>query len=166
MIRLIILDIDGTLTDGGIYLGSNQMEFKRFSVADGLGVKLAQAAGKKVVIITGRKSEAVERRAKELAIDTVLQGFHRKIDALNHILQEESIEEAEIAVIGDDLPDLPLMRRCGTPIAVQNAVDSVKKQALYITQKSGGNGAVREAIEWILTKENLLEIAIQKFLGE
>ena len=149
-LRMLLLDVDGVLTDGGIYLIGQDTEAKRFDVQDGMGITLAKAAGLKVGIVTARSSDAVQRRARELGIEEVIQGASHKGEALDMLLQKSEIAESQAAYIGDDIPDIPILRRVGIPIAVQNAVREVKECSVYVTRASGGNGAVREAIEWLL----------------
>jgi 3-deoxy-D-manno-octulosonate 8-phosphate phosphatase (KDO 8-P phosphatase) len=147
---MLLLDVDGVLTDGGIILIGKDGEAKRFDVQDGMGITLARAAGLKVGIITSRSSEVVQRRAQELGIDEVFQGARRKVEVLELLLQRYDIKPAQAAYIGDDIQDIPIMRRVGVPIAVQNAVQAVKECGVYVTRACGGHGAVRESVEWLL----------------
>ena len=149
-LRMLLLDVDGVLTDGGIILIGQNGEAKRFDVQDGMGISLAKAAGLIVGIVTSRNSEVVQRRAKELGISEVSQGTKRKVDVLNSLLKKYGIEASQAAYIGDDIQDMPIMKRVGVPIAVQNAVGPVKEISVYVTQACGGHGAVREAVEWLL----------------
>jgi len=149
-VKVLILDVDGVLTDGGIVYDSEGRELKRFNTKDGYGIKMARQAGLAVAIITGRSSLAVSKRAEELGIEAVLQGVKDKVEALETLLKEKGWEAAEVAYMGDDLPDMPVMRRVGFPIAVCDAVEDVLKAAQYVTRLPGGKGAVREAIEFIL----------------
>lgn len=148
-IKWLLLDVDGVMTDGGIIL-SGGLEIKRFHVQDGLGINLAQRAGLRVGILTGRESEAVARRARELEIEEVSQGCSSKLEAYLQVLERYGLKDEEVAYMGDDLPDLPLLRRVGLAFAVANAVPEVKRQADHVTQKAGGEGAVREAVELLL----------------
>ncbi len=149
-VRLLLLDVDGVLTDGGIILIGNDQEAKRFNVQDGMGVTVARAAGLTTGIITSRISAVVERRAAELKIDEVVQGARRKTEALDALLAKYGIEDSQVAYIGDDIQDIPVMERVGFPIAVANAVETVKECSVYVTKAAGGHGAVREAVEWLL----------------
>jgi 3-deoxy-D-manno-octulosonate 8-phosphate phosphatase (KDO 8-P phosphatase) len=149
-LKMLFLDVDGVLTDGGIILIGQEGEAKRFDVQDGMGINLAKAAGLVVAIITSRDSVVVQRRAKELGIAEVYQGAGRKAEALDQLLQKHRVEASQAAFIGDDIQDLPVMRKVGVPIAVQNAVAAVKECSVYITHACGGHGAVREAVEWLL----------------
>jgi 3-deoxy-D-manno-octulosonate 8-phosphate phosphatase (KDO 8-P phosphatase) len=153
-VRLLGLDVDGVLTDNGVYIGplaGARVEFKRFDIQDGLGLILLRTAGLPVFWLSGRASEATALRAAELRIDEVLQvPGPRKVAALDELLTRRSIGWEEVAFVGDDLADLPVLRRVGLPIAVANAVTDVKAVARYVTLASGGHGAVREVIELLL----------------
>jgi 3-deoxy-D-manno-octulosonate 8-phosphate phosphatase (KDO 8-P phosphatase) len=149
-ISLLILDVDGVLTDGSIFLGAGNQEFKRFHVRDGAGIKLWQAAGHTAVILSGRASEAVQRRANELSIPLVRQGISDKAAALSEILHATQHTAKQTAAIGDDLPDLPVLSRVNLAIAVADACSEVREAAHHATILPGGQGAVREAIEWLL----------------
>lgn len=150
-IRLVALDVDGVLTDGGIYLGAVQgqtLEFKRYHIHDGLGIHLLRRAGLQVAIVTGRVSESVRLRAAELEIDDVAQVTNaQKLPALGAILQRRGVAPAEVAFVGDDLPDLAVMRTVGLAVATANAVDEVKREAGLVLARRGGDGAVREFAE-------------------
>lgn len=148
--RLLALDVDGVLTDGQLYYGEQAEPLRAFHIHDGLAIQWFQRLGGTVAIITGKTSEAVSRRAAELRIAAVVQGSEDKGRDLRRIAAQLGIPIEETAMIGDDLPDLPAMRTCGFPIAVANAVAEVKAVARYVTQRSGGAGAVREAIEFML----------------
>jgi 3-deoxy-D-manno-octulosonate 8-phosphate phosphatase (KDO 8-P phosphatase) len=147
---LLLLDVDGVLTDGGIILIGRDEEAKRFDVQDGMGITIARAAGLKVGIVTSRSSSVVERRAKELNMDELFQGAKRKIEVLEQLVKKYSIGPSQVAYMGDDIQDIAIMRRVGIPIAVQNAVRPVKECSMYVTQACGGHGAVREAVDWLL----------------
>lgn len=164
-LRFLLLDVDGVLTDGGIILIGGDQEAKRFDVQDGMGITVARAAGLKIGIITSRNSEVVQRRAKELNIDEVIQGAQRKTDALDDLVTRHGVERSQLAYIGDDIQDIPIMERVGIPIAVQNAVSAVKACSVYVTQASGGHGAVREAVEWLLDLRNDKEKAYGAVIG-
>jgi 3-deoxy-D-manno-octulosonate 8-phosphate phosphatase (KDO 8-P phosphatase) len=149
-IKWLLCDVDGVLTDGGVYLIGPFFEAKRFNIQDGMGITLARRAGLKVGFITGRKSFAVKRRAKELHIDYLSQGEPNKEKSLDMFLRQAQVATEEIAYIGDDIQDIPILKRVGLPIAVQNARREVKDICLYVTSAEGGHGAVREVVEWIL----------------
>lgn len=164
-LKLLLLDVDGVMTDGGIILIGEDQEAKRFDVHDGIGIALAKAAGLSVGIITSRKSAVVERRAKELKIDHLFQGVGHKTEVFSNLLRELFLEASQCAYIGDDIQDTPVMRQVGIPIAVGNAVKEAKEISVYVTNKNGGHGAVREAVEWLLDLKNCREIAIQQVIG-
>ncbi|MBC8175908.1 MAG: HAD-IIIA family hydrolase [Deltaproteobacteria bacterium] len=149
-IKLLILDVDGVLTDGRITLNERGEEVKSFDVKDGLGLKMLMSTGVEVVIITGRKSMVVEHRAKELGIDEVWQGIKDKRALSRKIIEEKGLEKNEVCCIGDDLPDLAMFMEAGLRIAVADGVEEVREEADFVTKKKGGCGAVREACEWIL----------------
>lgn len=159
-IKLILMDVDGVLTDGGIILGSNGFEMKIFNVQDGAGVTLARKAGLKVGIITGRESEAVARRVQELKMDVVSQGHFNKLGEYERIKNEMNLDDSEIAYIGDDILDLCILERVGFAAAPQNARPEVKSQVAYVTRANGGNGAVRELIDMILKEKGLWDQAV------
>ncbi len=149
-IKLLILDVDGVLTDGRITMNERGEEVKSFDVKDGLGLKMLMSTGVEVVIITGRKSMVVEHRAKELGIDEVWQGIKDKRALSRKIIEEKGLEKNEVCCIGDDLPDLAMFMEAGLRIAVADGVEEVREEADFVTKKKGGYGAVREACEWIL----------------
>jgi 3-deoxy-D-manno-octulosonate 8-phosphate phosphatase (KDO 8-P phosphatase) len=156
-IRLLLMDVDGVLTDGRIWLQSwpdgTAHEIKGFSAYDGAGLKLARASGLRTGVITGRESAAMTRRAKEADIEFVFQGRGEKLPAYEEILRTAKLKDEEVAYIGDDLPDLAVLSRVGLAIAVANAVPEVKRAAHYVTKASGGNGAVREVVELLLKSQ-------------
>ena len=149
-LRLAIFDVDGVMTDGTLYIGADGEAFKAFNILDGHGVKLLQEAGVAAAIISGRSSAAVERRARELAIAHVVQGSSDKIAAFERLCGDLGVDAASCAFMGDDLPDLAVMRRCGFAVAVANAVEAVKAAAHYVTRAHGGRGAVREFCELVV----------------
>ena len=149
-IKLLILDVDGVLTDGRITMNERGEEVKSFDVKDGLGLKMLMSTGVEVVIITGRKSMVVEHRAKELGIDEVWQGIKDKGALSRKIIEEKGLEKNEVCCIGDDLTDLAMFMEAGLRIAVADGVEEVREEADFVTKKKGGYGAVREACEWIL----------------
>jgi 3-deoxy-D-manno-octulosonate 8-phosphate phosphatase (KDO 8-P phosphatase) len=148
--ELLCLDVDGVMTDGGIRLDDNGVETKRFHVRDGTGIKLWMRLGYHVAIVTGREGEVVPRRARELGITHIIQGSRDKSASLDRILEALSLSAEQAAVLADDLPDLPMMRRAGYAMAVADAVDEVKAAAAFVTTRPGGHGAVREAVEHLL----------------
>ncbi len=161
MIKLIVLDVDGTLTDGKIYYTNNGDEIKAFNIKDGLMVASWNRLGKKSAIITGRISKIVERRAKELGITYVIQGKRNKAKVLKEIMEKENLKESEVAVIGDDLNDLTMMKMVNKTFAPMDANPYIYDFVSNPLTKKGGDGAVAEMIEIILNEENMYE----KFLA-
>ena len=149
-IELLLLDVDGVLTDGSIVYGGEDLELKRFHVRDGSGLKLWQRAGKRAAILSGRSSRAVDRRAAELGVSPVFQGRAEKLPAFEELLAATGLRAEQVCAIGDDLPDLPVLTRCGLGIAVADACRELREAADYTTSLPGGRGAVRDAIEWLL----------------
>jgi 3-deoxy-D-manno-octulosonate 8-phosphate phosphatase (KDO 8-P phosphatase) len=162
-IKLILLDVDGVLTDGRLYYGNNGEELKAFDIQDGLGIKLLQKGDIEVGIITGRSSKLLTRRTEELGIELVVQGREDKLTALNEILEGRAIDLEEIAFVGDDLPDLAVIRRVGLGITPANGNHIVASQALWQTKKGGGQGAVREVAELILNAQGKLEALLAPY---
>jgi len=152
-IKFLILDVDGVLTDGKIIYDSQGREMKFFNVLDGLGLVLLRRAGIKSAIITAKASKVVKRRAKDMQIFKVYQNMSKKDEAYKEILRRSRLNDKEVCFIGDELIDLPVLRRVGLSVAVANAVPEVKKAADYITKRPGGSGAVREVIEIILKSQ-------------
>ena len=150
---MIISDIDGVWTDGSFYKGTDGQEFKKFNVNDGVGVAMARAAGFKIALISGRYSPATEYRAKELNIEDVYNGGLNKIIAYEELKKKYNLIDSEIAYVGDDLIDIPVMEKVGAPIAVENAIISVKEISIYITKTAGGYGAFRESVSWIIDQQ-------------
>ncbi len=153
MIKLILLDVDGTLTDGGIYRDNNGEEFKKFNVKDGYIIINARKLGIDFGIITGRKSELVRIRAEELKIKYLYQGISEKVPILEELMESHNLKKEEIAYMGDDLNDLGIMKKVGLKGVPQDAVSEVKNIADFVSSKKGGEGAVREFVEFILKKE-------------
>lgn len=156
-IRLLLLDVDGVLSDGHITYDSEGRELKSFHIHDGLGIKLLQQNSIQVGIITGRVSPMVERRARELGINLLVQGREDKVAALREVTQQLALDTSAVAYMGDDLPDLAAIQLAGLGIAPANAVGIVRQHANLVTANTGGNGAVREAAEFILSAQALLD---------
>ncbi|MGL1930785.1 MAG: HAD-IIIA family hydrolase [Desulfotalea sp.] len=163
-IKAILMDVDGVLTDGSIVYDCKGNELKFFNVHDGFAINRAAQNGIIIYFITARSSEAVARRAQELGIRKVYQGAMKKADVLLEIVKTEGLSFDEIAYIGDDIVDLPIMKRVGLPIAVANACPEVKELASTITTASGGHGAVREAIEMILRQQGIWARIVSEYL--
>ena len=169
-IRLVIFDVDGVLTDAGVYLGhtssGDAVELKRFDIVDGLGLKLLEYAGMEVGIVSGRVSPANALRADELQV-TYREGPHgHKLEAAESLMAEKGIEWSEVAVLCDDLPDLPLLRRAALPAAVANAVSEVRALARWQTERTGGRGAAREFCEALLRARGDYEATVQRYASE
>lgn len=154
-VKLLLLDVDGVLTDGQIIYGSGSHELKAFDVKDGHGLKLLQRAGIEIGIITGRESEVVARRASELGVTYLYQGAKDKLVPYGEILQQSGLSDEEIAYVGDDLIDLPILCRVGFSATVSDAVDEVRERVDYVASRAGGRGAVREVCDFLLRAQGL-----------
>ncbi len=163
-IKLLLMDCDGVLTDGRIWLLDSGDEQKTFHVRDGLGLELWHRAGLKSGIISGRRSSTVERRAQELKIEYVRQGCENKIQDFEDLLALAGVEASEVAFIGDDLNDIPLMKRAELALAVADGAEEARAVAHYVTKAVGGSGAVREAVEIILKAQGRWAEITQKYL--
>mgnify|MGYP001209584967 FL=1 len=161
-IKFLITDVDGVLTDGGVFIGPDGMEFKKFSVFDGVGVAIAKAAELKIAFISGRYSSATESRAKELKIDEIYNGHLNKIPVYEKLKNKYNLTDNNIAYLGDDLIDLSVMKQVACPIAVNNAVDIIKEVSIFVTKSSGGEGAFRDAVEWIINQQGRTEEVLKK----
>ena len=162
-IKLLLMDCDGVLTDGRIWLIAEGSEQKSFNVRDGLGLELWHRAGFTSGIISGRRSEIVERRAHELKVRFVQQGVAEKIQAYEEIISEAAVAQSEVAFIGDDVNDIPLMLRAGLAVAVADATGDTKAVAHYITGAKGGRGAIRETVELILKTQKRWTDLIEQY---
>lgn len=162
-IKLLVLDVDGVLTDGRLWYGNSGEELKAFHIQDGLGIKLLQRAGVDVAIITGRTSQLVARRGTELGINHIVQGREDKLVALRALAGELNLALEEIAYMGDDLPDLSAIAAVGLGIAVANAMPYVAQHAAYKTARNGGDGAVREICDLILQAQDKLETVLERY---
>ncbi len=156
-VRLVILDVDGVLTDGGLSFDNRGEEYKTFNSLDGHGVRLLLDCGIEVAVITGRESGIVNHRMRDLGVQHIYQGSRDKLPAFERLLADTGLAPAQIAYVGDDLPDLPVMRRVGFAIAVQNAHTFVKQHCDWVTTALGGHGAVREVSDFLLHAQGLLE---------
>jgi 3-deoxy-D-manno-octulosonate 8-phosphate phosphatase (KDO 8-P phosphatase) len=168
-IRVLLMDVDGTLTNGNVSLqgfpDGSVVEMKTFSALDGAGLKLASIMGIRTGLITGRDSQATARRAREAAMEFVIQGQPKKLDAYKATLVRAGVTDDEVAYVGDDLPDLPLLQRAGLGVAVANAVFEVKRAADYVTVARGGEGAIREVVELILKAQGKWKKAIPQAIA-
>jgi 3-deoxy-D-manno-octulosonate 8-phosphate phosphatase (KDO 8-P phosphatase) len=162
-IRLLCLDVDGVMTDGSIMLDDNGVETKRFHVRDGTGIKIWTRLGYHVAIVTGRRGSSLMHRAKELGIEHIVQGSKHKLDDLEPIMKSLGVSHAQTAMLADDLPDLPIMRVVGYPMAVADAVDEIRQAASFVTERCGGNAAVREAVEHLMRAKREWPQAVDLF---
>ncbi len=165
-IQLLVLDVDGVLTDGSVIINGDGSESKFFNVLDGHGIRMWQRAGLKVAFLSGRASEPTKYRAEQLRIDYCIQDSFDKLPALKKLLEQLGLSAHQVAYIGDDLLDLPPIRYVGFGVAVANAVDEVKQQADYVTTRRGGSGAVREVIEYILKNTGRWPELMKKYLPD
>jgi 3-deoxy-D-manno-octulosonate 8-phosphate phosphatase (KDO 8-P phosphatase) len=168
-IRVLLMDVDGTMTPGAVCLqgfpDSSVAEMKIFNAHDGAGIKLAGIMGIRTGLITGRDSPATARRAREASMEFVVQGQPKKLEAYKAILVRAGVSDQEVAYVGDDLPDLPLLERAGLAVAVADAAYEVKRAAHYVTVAKGGEGAVREVVELILKAQGKWKKAIPQALA-
>ena len=169
-IKVIFFDVDGVMTDGNIFLlpntsGGPPVEAKGFHAHDGVGVSLARVGGIKVGVITRRSSETVAIRGRDLKLDYVEQGSMDKLATMHRILKQEGLSDKEACFVGDDIVDVPVMRHCGLAIAVPNARKEVIDEAHYVTKCAGGEGAARDAVEYILRGQGRLKAVMEKYLS-
>jgi YrbI family 3-deoxy-D-manno-octulosonate 8-phosphate phosphatase len=164
-IELILSDVDGVLTDGGVWYDNQGVESKQFHIRDGLGIKLWQRAGFRFGILTARTSHIVKLRAAELGIEIVRQGFEMKLPVAQELIRELGLTPPQVCFIGDDLADLPVIRHVGLGVAVADAAAEVRAAAGYITKTPGGRGAVRELVETILKAKSRWDDVIQRYVG-
>jgi len=162
-IKLLVCDVDGVLTRGEVYLDNADLELKAFNIKDGLGIKLLQRYGIEIAVITGRTSNIVERRMAELDVKHVYQGKKNKIETYQRLLSSLNLSTSQVAYVGDDLPDLPLIRRSALGIAVADAHDFVKQKADWVTVNKGGCGAVRDIADLLLDAKGVLNELHQEF---
>lgn len=169
-IRLVILDVDGVLTDAGVYLGrlpsGETLELKRFDIQDGLAIKLLAGAGITPVVVSGRVSAATDIRMKELGVEVHQDPDARKLHVVQRLMEERGLRWEEIAMVGDDLPDLPLLTRCALPVAVANAVPEVAEVCRWRTARPGGRGAVREFVRALLMARGSWDEVVDRYVAE
>jgi len=163
-IQMLVLDVDGVLTDGSIVINGDRGESKFFDSQDGHGIRMWQRAGLKVAFLSGRPSAPTKQRAAQFGIDYVFEDCHDKLPVLKELLDRLQLSAQQVAYIGDDLPDLPVIRYVGFGVAVANAVDEVKQYADYVTTRRGGSGAVREVIEYILKNTGRWQELMTRYL--
>lgn len=162
---VLCLDVDGVLTDGSLYIDDHGNEMKRFHVRDGSGVRMWMLMGYEVVIITGRSGMAVRHRANELGVRMVIQGAADKESAFHDALKQLGASAKQVAIVADDVPELPIIRAAGYAIAVADAVDEVQRACDFVTDRPGGHAAVREAIEHLLKSRGQWDEAVKRFLN-
>ena len=165
-IKMLALDIDGVMTDGTMIINADGSESKFFNSLDGHGIRMWKRAGLQAAFISGRKSEPTQRRAEQLGIEHVFEDCHDKLPVFSEYIRKLGLAPENVAYIGDDLPDLPLIRYVGFGVAVANAVDEVKRYADFVTSRSGGRGAVREVIEYILKSTGTWQELMKKYIPE
>jgi 3-deoxy-D-manno-octulosonate 8-phosphate phosphatase (KDO 8-P phosphatase) len=163
-IEMLAMDVDGVLTDGTLVINADGSESKFFNSMDGHGIRMWQRAGLKVALISGRASEPTQRRAEQLQIEYVFQDCHNKLPVFEKLLEQLGLSPERVAYIGDDLTDLPAIRYAGFGVTVANAADEVKQYADYVTTRTGGNGAVREVIEYILKNTGKWQQLMTRYL--
>ncbi|HEX4045982.1 MAG TPA: HAD hydrolase family protein [Gammaproteobacteria bacterium] len=166
LIRLLILDIDGVLTSGTLFYGANGIELNGFHIHDGVGIQLLQKCGIAVAVISGKKSESAVRRMQDLRIPHVYLGQDDKLPAYEELKQKLQLVDEQIAYIGDDLPDLPILQRVGLAVTVPQAPLALRERVDLITKNNGGNGAVREICELIMTAQDHYETMLQSYLDQ
>ena len=164
-IELLLSDVDGVLTDGGVIFDNEGIEIKRFHIRDGLGIKLWQRAGHHFGLVTGRASNIVQLRAVELGVDLVRQGVEDKLPAVKQIMAERGLKPEQVCYVGDDLPDLPVLQHVGMAIAVGDGSEDLHSAAHYVTKANGGRGALREVIEMLLKAQNRWNDLLRKYRG-
>ncbi|MCW8930147.1 MAG: 3-deoxy-manno-octulosonate-8-phosphatase KdsC [Gammaproteobacteria bacterium] len=164
LIKLLICDVDGVMTDGRLFFGDNGMEYKAFHSRDGLGIMMLQRSGIPLAVITARTSDVVMHRMKNLKIDLVFQGQLNKVQAFEDICQQLDLSSEQVAYVGDDLVDLPVMRKVGLSIAVADAHERVKQLSDWTTQHNGGQGAVRDVCELLMESQGTLEEQFSVYL--
>ena len=165
-IRLVLLDVDGVLTDGRLLIGEDGSESKAFHIRDGHGIKMLQQTGIEIGIITGRRSNSVKHRAADLKVKHLYQGREDKLSVLRELLTELGLQPPQAAFVGDDVVDLPAMLQVGLAIAVSDAHALVKKHAHWITPNLGGHGAVRDVCEMIMRAQGTYETTMQRYLAQ
>jgi 3-deoxy-D-manno-octulosonate 8-phosphate phosphatase (KDO 8-P phosphatase) len=162
LIELIILDVDGTMTDGGVYIDDTGVESKKFSIKDGAGILLGEVIGLEFMILTGRKSISVEKRAQELKISKVYQGVENKGDFIQKYFEKFNLDKEKVAYIGDDLNDLQAMKKCSISVCPNDAAEEVKAYCQLVLKHNGGDGVVREFVEIVLKEKGQWDNAIER----
>jgi 3-deoxy-D-manno-octulosonate 8-phosphate phosphatase (KDO 8-P phosphatase) len=163
-VKLLIFDVDGVLTDGSLFLGDDGQEYKAFHSQDGHGIKMLQKHGVRCAVITGRTSKVVEYRMRNLGIDLIYQGQENKLEGFAHLLERTGVNPDQVAYMGDDVVDLPVMRKVGFAIAVSNAHPWVIQHAHWQTPRAGGRGAARDACELLMQARGVLQRELESYL--
>ncbi len=164
-IELLLSDVDGVMTDGGVIFDNQGIEIKRFHIRDGLGVKIWQRLGHQFGLVTGRASHIVQLRAAELGVDLVRQGVEDKLQAVKQIVAERHLRPDQVCFVGDDLPDLPVLKYVGLAVVVGDGSEDLQRQAHYVTKAHGGRGALREVVELVLKAQGRWDDVLQKYGG-
>jgi 3-deoxy-D-manno-octulosonate 8-phosphate phosphatase (KDO 8-P phosphatase) len=164
-IKLAVFDVDGVMTSGALFLGDDGQEYKAFNSLDGHGLKMLRGSGVALAIITGRRSNVVEHRSRNLGIAHVFQGVENKLEAYRHLLELTGVNPEAVAYMGDDLVDLPVMTRAGFAVTVPSAPDDVKRHAHWVTPRAGGAGAVRDLCEFILRAQGAWDKLLASYLA-
>lgn len=168
-VRLVLLDVDGVLTDAGVYVGEAEggspIELKRFDIQDGIGLGLLRESGIEVALVSGRVSRATTLRAEELELECHQDAAAQKLPVVRGMLERRGLAWSQVAMLGDDLPDLPVLRRVGLPAAVGNAVEEVRREAVWVGRRSGGRGAVREFARALLDARGEWEKAVEAYVA-
>jgi 3-deoxy-D-manno-octulosonate 8-phosphate phosphatase (KDO 8-P phosphatase) len=165
-IEILVMDVDGVLTDGRVVYSDSGVETKAFHVRDGAGLRIWQMLGKRSAILTGRNSPIVQRRSEETGVSRVIQGAAEKLPAFVELLAQERMRPEQAGYVGDDIPDLPVMRNCGLAVTVPDACPEAKRAAHFVTRTAGGRGAVREVVELILRCQGLWHGLVARFEGQ
>ena len=170
-VGLVLFDVDGVLTDAGVYVGEleggSPIELKRFDIQDGIGIRLLRESGIRVALVSGRVSAATALRARELGLEECYQdGEARKLPVVRGLLARHGLDWSQVAMLGDDLPDIPVLRRVGLPAAVGNAVEEVRREAVWIGRRTGGRGAVREFAQALLEARGEWDRAVEAYVAE
>ena len=165
-IKMLVLDVDGVMTDGGLTIGDDGQEYKTFHAHDGLGMKLLKATGVELAIITGRTSNVVKKRAESTGVSHFYQGAEDKLEAFNDLVSKSGLQANQCAFMGDDVVDLPPMLKCGLALAVPDSPALVLKYAHFVTSKAGGRGAVREVCELIMQAQGSFDVQMERFLTQ
>jgi len=164
-IKMVVMDVDGVMTDGAIVFAADGSELKAFNVKDGSGIKYLMRSGIRTAILSGRESPPVHHRAESLGIDCCITGAVQKLPAYRKLVEQAGLSDSEVCYVGDDLPDIPPMRFAGFPVAVADAVEEVKHHAAYVTRAPGGRGAIREVAELVLKAQGKWNKLVERYVS-